>query len=332
LSKGSREARRIDALAIPPAWTDVWIAASPRAHIQASGRDARGRKQYRYHPDWRSVRDASKFDRMLEFGRCLPRVRSIVTRDLQREGLPREKVLAALVRLLERTRVRVGNEEYARSNKSFGLSSLRDRHAEIGRERVRLRFVGKSGKEHRIQLADRRLAKLLRQCQELPGQHLFQYADDSGVHSLGSSDVNEYIRAASGGDFTAKDFRAWAGSVHALATLVSTEKPQSDSEIQRCVVAAVDEVAGELRNTRAVCRKFYVHPRVIEAFESGALADLFPRGIAGSRRGGWSADERALLHLLRRKRSMRAPKLSAAARVSPARRARGSGRRRTVAA
>jgi DNA topoisomerase-1 len=316
----ARERKRIDALAIPPAWKDVWIAAQRRGHIQATGRDARGRKQYRYHDAWREARDADKFEHVLEFGERLPRIREAIARDLRLEGLPREKVLAAVVRLLERTRARVGNEEYARDNQSFGLTTLRDRHAQVGGEQVRLRFVGKGGKEHRIQFSDRRLAKILRQCQELPGQRLFAYVDDDGPHAIGSADVNDYIREAAGGEFTAKDFRAWSGSVLALASLVAVERPETEAEINRCVVAAIDEVAHELRNTRTVCRKFYVHPRVVEAFERGALASLFPRGVSGRQRGGLHAEERALLRLLRRKRGFGAWKPRARKRA-PARRA-----------
>ncbi len=209
---------RIRALAIPPAWKDVWICTSPEGHIQATGRDSRGRKQYRYHPRWRQVRDAAKYDRLIAFARALPKIRRRVARDLARPGLPREKVLAAVVRLLETTSIRIGNTEYARTNRSFGLTTLRDRHAQVNGPSIRFRFRGKHGIEHEIDLEDRRLAQIVRRCRELPGQELFQYVDESGVvHDVGSEDVNDYLRAVGGKEFTAKDFRTWVGTV--LATL-----------------------------------------------------------------------------------------------------------------
>jgi DNA topoisomerase-1 len=263
---------RIRALAVPPAWTDVWICRYANGHIQATGRDARGRKQHRYHARWRERRDESKFDRMIEFAGALEAIRNRTDADLGRPGLPREKVLAAVVRLLELTLIRVGNDEYARLNKSFGLTTLRDRHAEIAGTTIRFRFRGKSGQQHEVGLRDRRLAGIVRRCQELPGQELFQYVDDDGsIRDVASDDVNEYLREISGGDFTAKDFRTWAGTVLAYRALRALEPADSATDARRKVVAAMRETAGRLGNTPAVARKSYVHPAVVEAYMDGSV-------------------------------------------------------------
>jgi DNA topoisomerase-1 len=260
----------IRSLAIPPAWSDVWICTSQRGHLQATGRDARGRKQYRYHPDWRSTRDEAKFERMAAFGKALPRIRRRVEKDLRRRGLPRERVLAAVVLLLEKTRVRVGNEEYAQENRSFGLTTLRDRHAQVASTRIRLRFRGKGGKVSDVELFDARLARVVSRCQDLPGQELFAYLDEDGeVRTVGSSDVNDYLRAISGQDFTAKDFRTWAGTVLAVWALREFEQVDSQAQAKRNVVRAVERVAKWLGNTPAVSRKSYVHPGVIDAYLDG---------------------------------------------------------------
>ena len=258
---------RIAKLAIPPAWTDVWICADPRGHIQATGRDAKGRKQYRYHERWRQVRDEGKYDRLIAFGRALPRLRARVEQDLSLPGLPRDKVLAAVIRVMELTLIRVGNEEYARANKSFGLTTLRDRHARIGGEKAVFEFRGKSGKMHSTGFSDRRLARIVKACQDIPGQRLFQYLDDDGHrHAVESADVNAYLREVLGEDFSAKDFRTWAGTLSAARALASAP-PAAKTHVNLCVKA----VAGLLGNTAAVCRKAYIHPRVIEAYETGAL-------------------------------------------------------------
>ena len=263
---------RIKSLAIPPAWTDVWISRWPNGHIQATGRDARGRKQHRYHRRWNEARDESKFDRMVAFAGALPAIRERIGADLARPGLPREKVLAAVVRLLELTLIRVGNEEYARLNKSFGLTTLRDRHADVTGTRVRFRFRGKGGQQHEVGLRDRRLASVVRRCQDLPGQELFQYVDDDGaVVDIASDDVNDYVREIAGGDFTAKDFRTWAGTVLAYRALRALQPADSAADARRNVVAAIRETAGRLGNTPAVAPKSYVHPAVLEAYMDGRV-------------------------------------------------------------
>jgi DNA topoisomerase-1 len=250
----------------------VWICPSPNGHLQASGRDARGRKQYRYHADWSARRDLDKFDRMIAFAAALPRIRRRCERDLARPGLPREKVLATVVRLLELTLIRVGNDEYARLNRSFGLTTLRDRHARVEGSSIRFRFRGKSGQQHEVGLRDRRLAAIVRRCQELPGQELFQYVGDDGeVHDVGSDDVNQYIREASGGPFTAKDFRTWEGTVLAYRALRALQPSESDRATRRVVVEAIRETAVRLGNTPAVARRSYVHPAILDAYLDGSL-------------------------------------------------------------
>ncbi|MEA2676529.1 MAG: topoisomerase [Chloroflexota bacterium] len=280
---------RIRALAIPPAWRDVWICASPRGHIQAMGRDARGRRQYRYHPAWTKARDATKFERSVAFARALPRLRRRVSRDLRLPGMPRDKVLAAVVRLLDRTLLRVGNERYARENSSFGLTTLRNRHAQAdGRGGLRLSFRGKGGKPLEAELHDRRLVRVIRACQDLPGQRLFAYRDQDGnERPIESDDVNDYIRGATGDDFSAKDFRTWAATV-----LAARELQRNDD-----VPAAVRAVATQLGNTPAVCRRSYINPGVISANE-GRSRPHAARML--TRPAGLSADERHVLALLRR--------------------------------
>jgi DNA topoisomerase-1 len=292
-----RVLKRIRALAIPPAYEDVWICPLPHGHLQATGRDARGRKQYRYHADWRSARDADKFAQMLAFGQVLPKIRRQVQADLaQPIGAhpTRRSVLAALVRLLDATQLRVGNDEYLRANGSFGLTTLRTRHVAVSGSRLRLRFRGKSGVRHEVALEDPRVARVVRGCQHLPGQELFQYEDEAGeTHSVGSADVNAYIReAAGGGDFSAKDFRTWHGSVHALA--LWTAECRLDQVNRRSAKELLTEVARRLGNTVAVCRKSYVHPRVLELLGAADAPEL----PAAAPRAGLQADERRFLALL----------------------------------
>jgi len=265
---------RIRKLAIPPAWTDVWICPSARGHIQATGRDARGRKQYRYHAHWRAVRDGDKYERLIAFGHALPRLRRRVEHDLARRGLPRAKVLAAVVAVMERTLIRVGNEEYAKTNKSFGLTTLRVRHAKISAAGAVFEFRGKSGKTHQTGFRDRRLARILRACQELPGQRLFQYIDDEGERRVvESADVNDYLRETLGGDFSAKDFRTWSGTVSVARALVTLpECAATDTAAKRNVNTCIKAVANLLGNTPAVCRSAYIHPRVLDAYQTGTLA------------------------------------------------------------
>jgi DNA topoisomerase-1 len=270
--KDEKTLDRIRALVLPPAWTDVWICASPRGHIQATGRDQRGRKQYRYHPDWSAARGLGKYDRTIAFGRALPRLRARVEGDLALRGLPREKVIAAVVRLLEITLIRVGNTEYAKQNKSFGLTTLRDRHARVTTQGVVFEFRGKSGKTHQTGFRDRRLARIVKSCQDIPGQRLFQYVDQDGQRrAVESADVNAYIRQAMGEDFSAKDFRTWAGTVSAARALAMNPKFSSEAEAKRHINACIKAVSGVLGNTAAVCRKAYIHPAVIEAYEKGVL-------------------------------------------------------------
>jgi DNA topoisomerase-1 len=270
-----RDARTLDRvrkLAIPPAWTEVWISPSPRGHIQATGRDQRGRKQYRYHDRWREVRDGHKYDRLVAFGRALPRLRARVDEDLARRGLPLEKVLAAVVQVMELTLIRVGNEEYARANGSFGLTTLRDKHARISGSGAVFEFRGKSGKAHRTGFNDRRLARVVKACQDLPGQRLFQYIDDDGERrAVESADVNAYLREAMGEDFSAKDFRTWAATVQAGRALALSPQYASEAEARRNINTCVKAVAGLLGNTAAVCRSAYIHPLVIEAYAEGIL-------------------------------------------------------------
>jgi DNA topoisomerase-1 len=291
------EIARINALAIPPAYTDVWICPDPLGHLQATGRDARARKQYRYHPRWRETRDATKFERMAAFADVLPKVRARIARDLKLPGMPWEKVVATVVRLLDVTLARVGSREYARDNNSYGLTTLRKRHAAVRAGHLRFRFRGKSGIEHDIDVEDPRVARIVRKCLDLPGHELFQYIDDAGVRRpVGSSDINDYLREASGADFTAKDYRTWAGSVLALGALRRIEPQPGERHVHTHVVETVKEVAATLRNTPAVCRRCYIHPAVLDAFEAGELHTL-PKVRT---RHGLKADEAAFAALLRR--------------------------------
>ncbi len=261
---------RIKRLAIPPAWTDVWICPSPSGHLQATGRDARRRKQYRYHERWREVRDENKFGRLADFAAVLTKIRRRVTHDMRLPGLPREKVLATVVRLLERTFIRVGNAEYARENKSFGLTTMQDRHVTVKGARLRFRFRGKSGRQHEVDVTDRRIAKIITKCQDLPGQDLFQYVDDEGeVRNVTSQDVNDYLREITNENFSAKDFRTWAGTVLAAIGLNVQGEFETKKQAKANVKTAICAVAELLGNTAAICRKCYVHPAVIETYLRG---------------------------------------------------------------
>jgi DNA topoisomerase-1 len=294
--------RRIKSLAIPPAWTDVWICPRPDGHVQATGRDDRGRKQYRYHPDWRRVRDGGKYGRMIAFARALPHIRARTERDLALPGLPRDKVLATVVRLLETTLIRVGNDEYARHNRSFGLTTMRDRHVRINGTSVRFTFRGKGGVKHAIDVQNRRLARIVRRCRDLPGYELFQYLDDGGeVRDVKSDDVNVYLREIAGEEFTAKDFRTWAGTVLAACALQEFEAFDSKAQAKRNIVCAIEAVARRLGNTTAVCRKCYVHPAVLDAYLDGSLVHTLKQRVEGEMRKGLSRlrpEEAAVLALL----------------------------------
>jgi DNA topoisomerase I len=275
----AKELKRIASLAIPPAYRDVWISLQARGHLQATGRDARGRKQYRYHAQWRQVRDSAKFDRIIAFGEALPKLRRRLKRDLSVAGLPREKVLAVIVSILDATRVRIGNTEYARENNSFGLTTLRNRHVSFIRDgRAILNFRGKGGVQHEVLIDDRRIAQIMRRCQEIPGQHLFQYVDDDGARCpIDSGQVNDYLRDAMGEDFTAKDFRTWGATLQAITLLSRTAVPDGFSEhaLKRQIVGIVKQVAAELRNTPAVCRKSYINPAVFESWRRGLIHRTF---------------------------------------------------------
>jgi DNA topoisomerase-1 len=265
---------RIRKLAIPPAWTDVWICKLDNGHLQATGRDARQRKQYRYHARWRALRDEVKYERMISFGRALPAIRREVDAALRLPGLPREKVLATVVFLLQATMMRIGNEEYARTNQSFGLTTLRSRHVKVEGRAVQFRFRGKSGVFHNITVEDKRLARIIARIRDLPGQDLFQYEDDDGqTHAIGSADVNDYLRSISGEDYTAKDFRTWSGTVLAALALHEFEKFDSETQAKKNIVRAIETVAARLGNTPSICRKCYVHPAVIDAYMDGSMID-----------------------------------------------------------
>jgi len=258
---------RLKRLAIPPAWTEVWISPALNGHIQATGRDARGRKQYLYHERWREVRDENKYDRIIAFGNALPKIRRRVAKDLKLSGLPRNKVLATVVQLLERTFIRIGNEEYARDNKSFGLTTMKDRHVEVKGSKLRFRFRGKSGREHEVDVTDRRIAKIISKLQDLPGQDLFQYVDDNGeVCEISSQDVNAYLREITDEDFSAKDFRTWAGTVLTAIALKAQEKFETKKQAKSNITTAIKAVAAILGNTPAICRKCYVHPEIFENY------------------------------------------------------------------
>ncbi len=314
------ELDRIAQLAIPPAYENVWICEDPRGHLQATGRDARRRKQYRYHPNWRVFRDAQKFDRMPAFAEALPRLRRRLRRDLALPNMPREKVLAIVVSLLDATRVRIGNAEYARDNDSYGLTTLKNRHVEfIGDGKLLLRFAGKGGADHEVAVGDRRLARLVRRCQELPGQRLFQYVDDAGqTRPIDSDQVNAYLKECMGEDFTAKDFRTWNATLRAIQIMHSTPLPEPTSEraLAARIVEAVKQVAAGLRNTPAVCRKSYINPIVFEAWRRGALHAKIREPIAGAPRRA----ERVAAAFLRRQAAGPSRKPD---RATPARRGGG---------
>jgi DNA topoisomerase-1 len=289
------EVRRIRSLAIPPAWRDVWICPSAGGHIQAVGRDARGRKQYRYHLRWRALRDHTKYARMIAFAEALPRIRARVEADLARPGLPREKVVASIVRLLETTGLRVGNVVYARTNGSFGLTTLRNRHVDVSGSTVRLEFRGKGGRPVSADVTDRRVARVVARCQELPGQELFQYVDAEGARqTVDSADVNVYLKEVSGEEFTAKDFRTWVGTVLAARALGEIDVCASRTQARRNVVRAIETVARQLGNTPAICRKSYVHPAVVDAYLDGRVI-----AVRESPPNGLSPEEKAVLALLR---------------------------------
>ena len=309
LIRHAAELKRIRALAVPPAWKDVWICPDPRGHLQATGRDARGRKQYRYHPAWRTARDETKYHRMLAFASALPAIRERTAADLARSGLPREKVLATVVQLLDTGFMRIGNQEYEKQNRSFGLTTLKDRHVDVRGSTLRFEFKGKSGIRHSVDVADARLARVVKHCRDLPGQELFQYVDEEGRrHQVDSGDVNAYVKALTGEEFTAKDFRTWAGTVLACAALSETDAPPPHARRRRAapartpkqVVQAIDAVAGLLGNTRAVCRKSYIHPGIIDAYVDGTMRPICERLARASRRRGWSRHEAAVVALLRR--------------------------------
>jgi DNA topoisomerase-1 len=298
------EIRRIESLAIPPAWRDVWICPFANGHLQATGRDAKGRKQHRYHPRWREVRDRTKYDKLPAFAGQLPAIRRQVRKDLSLPGLPRAKVLATVVRLLDTGMMRIGNEEYARRNKSFGLATLRSRHVDVTGPRIKFEFRGKSGVQHAFDLSDRRVAKIIKQCQELPGHELFQYIDEQGKRcAIGSADVNDYLRAIAGDDFSSKDFRTWAGTVLTASALVESHR-SARKPSKKNVTRAIQIVAKQLGNTAAVCRKCYIHPLVFESQADGSLFETFARHngkTADSLRGKVKRDEAALLALLKRR-------------------------------
>jgi DNA topoisomerase-1 len=291
---------RIKALGIPPAWKDVWICARPRGHLQATGRDAKGRKQFRYHDRWRETRDADKYAKLVDFARVLPRIRSRVARDLRRDGLPRERVIATIVKLLETTFARVGNEEYARDNGSFGLTTLRNRHVKVKGANVRFLFRGKSGREIQLGVTDRRVASVIKRCEELPGQMLFQYVDENGVRAaVTSDDVNSYLRETAGADITAKDFRTWAGTVLAACALRDVARFETEGEAKKNVVEAIGSVAHRLGHTPAICRRAYIHPAVIEMYMEGSLENVLDGGRSSEGRK-LKAEEAAVLALLKR--------------------------------
>lgn len=297
-----RTLARIKALAIPPAWENVWIAASANAHLQATGRDARGRKQYRYHAKWADVRDKAKYEHMVEFGKALPAIRNRVDADLRKHGLPREKVLAAVLKLLETTLIRVGNDQYAIENKSYGLTTMRDRHADITGSTVTFSFVGKGDIDHDIELKDQRLANIVRKCQELPGQQLFQYLDEDGKRqSIDSSDVNDYLKTISGQDFTAKDFRTWAGTMLAAEALAGFDIDVDEKTAKSNIVAAIERVSKRLGNTPAICRKCYVHPEIIDAYIEGDTISTIQQRASHQKEADLPPIEHAVMELLVRR-------------------------------
>lgn len=308
---------RLKRLAVPPAYTNVWYSKDPRGHIQAVARDSKKRKQYRYHPDWVSARDANKYDRICDFVRALPRLRAQVQKDLKLSGLPREKVLAAVVSLLEKTLIRIGNDEYAETNKSFGLTTLRDAHVDFKGASVRFKFKGKSHVVHDLEIEDPKLAKIVKKCRDLPGQELFQYLDEEGrVHDIKSDHVNEYIRQIAGEDFSAKDFRTWAGTLLASQALQEYREFSSQRDAQKKIMRAIESVAKRLGNTKAICRKCYIHPEVFSAYMDGDLArilDKKAKKILSSDLRSLRREEAAILVLLEKRLSLRASQISTSA-------------------
>lgn len=294
---------RINKLVIPPAYKKVWICADENGHIQATGMDQRGRKQYRYHPHWREVRDETKFTKLIDFAKCLPKIREHTDADLKKAGVPREKIMATIVQLLEKTAIRVGNEEYARTNKSYGLTTMHNRHAKVEGSEMHFHFRGKSGKWHDIDLKDRKLAKVVAKMQDLPGQALFQYKDDGGhLHHVTSSDVNAYLKEITGEDFTAKDFRTWSGTVAASLALQELENFENETGAKRNIVAAVKSVAEKLGNTPAVCRKAYIHPAIFETYLDGSMLNSLKQRVEEEISDNISSlkpEEAAVLGLLR---------------------------------
>jgi DNA topoisomerase I len=295
--------KRIRSLAIPPAWSGVWICVDPSGHLQATGRDARRRKQYRYHPRWREVRDEAKYSKLLIFSRVLPKLRARVEEDLNRPGLPRERVLAAIVRLMDMTLFRIGNNEYAKENKSFGLTTLRDRHVAIEGSRIHISFRGKHGKHHETDINDRRLARIIKNCRDLPGYELFQYLDDNGDrHTVGSAEVNDYLREITGEEITAKDFRTWAGTKLAAEALQEFEIFDTEAERKKAVLRAIEKVAKHLGNTPAICRSCYIHPAVLDGYLDGSLLKSLAedtRKYLAQNIEGMSAEEAAVTAFLR---------------------------------
>ncbi|KGO88358.1 DNA topoisomerase I [Flavobacterium rivuli WB 3.3-2 = DSM 21788] len=288
---------RIKALVIPPAWENVWISPYENGHLQVTGTDVKGRKQYRYHPDWNKIRNQSKFFRLRRFALALPHIREQVEKDLKRNGLPYEKIVALVVKLIELTNIRIGNDAYKKLYGSFGLTTLRDRHVKFDGATVMFDFVGKKGVKHKIKLQSRRMANLVKKCQDIPGQELFQYLDDDGHrHTIGSGDINNYLKEISGEDFTAKDFRAWAGSLNALCAFNELGEFESVTDFKRKVVSVLDSVAEKLGNTRTVCKKYYVHPTVVAAYEKGTLWNYKITEINND--GELNPSEKALLELL----------------------------------
>ena len=288
---------RFQKLIIPPAWENVWISPYPNGHLQATGLDSKGRKQYKYHTNWNKIRNQSKFYRLRQFAKVLPKIRAQLDKDLNRRGMPYEKVVALVIKLIEVTNIRIGNEAYKKLYGSFGLTTLRDRHAKFDKGQLFFEFTGKKGVKHKISLKNKRLIRLVKRCRDIPGQELFQYYDDNGNHcSIGSADVNNYIKEITQLDFTAKDFRAWAGSLNALCSFLNEEKPATASECNKKIVAVLDTVSHQLGNTRAVCKKYYVHPTVIASFENGTIWNYKPkRSTANSK---LNPEEKALIKLL----------------------------------
>jgi DNA topoisomerase-1 len=313
--RSKSEIARINRLAVPPAWTDVWICPDPRGHIQATGRDAKGRKQYRYHHAWRASRDETKYDRMLAFADALPILRRRTKAALAKPGLSREKVLATVVQLLEKSLIRVGNDEYAKANGSFGLTTMRNRHAQVRGNKVKFTFKGKSGVGHTVDVEDKRLARIVKACQDLPGQELFEYIDADGKRrDVGSGDVNAYLRELTGEDFTAKDFRTWAGTVLACTALKTFESFDSQARAKKNVVQAIEAVAGVLGNTKAVCRKSYIHPAIIDSYMDGSMIEILKRAatILRKKPNGLRPEEAAVLALLQQRLSRDTRKRKAA--------------------